>query len=225
MLQLLSNLPILQSQSFNESNLSRSGRNSILSHADEWVTATKVQLIYDLNRRPSHTTDQSNFMYEYKRDIENNQEAIKTLEATGESIQSLLEILHVKQSAKASSYATHVMKTRKISENLCSNGERGLTYSNFCILTDSFHQGHLNETQSRGLFAYLDKEDVGFISWDIIQKELLELDSKVGTPNGSNCITFTSLCNSKSDLHAAVVAAAAAAAVAAVSLDSDEVFE
>lgn len=136
-----------------------------------------LQLFSELDCIGHRTTDDDHVIYEY-REIENNQEAIDQLESTGESIEQLLEILHVKRSEKASIYAAQVMKARKIYENFCSGGQKGLTYSNFCVLADSFHHGHMNEIQSRGLFAYLDQDDEGLVLWKVIQTELLEFEPK-----------------------------------------------
>lgn len=95
--------------------------------------------------------------------------ALDELMKLGQTPEMILAVLHSKQSERATTYANQVLRAKRIFESNDAGHTGHIEYQGFHNSIDAIF-GHLSEEQTKGLFAYFDKDNVGKVSWDDMQE-------------------------------------------------------
>lgn len=98
-----------------------------------------------------------------------NLAALDELSKHGQTPEMILAVLHSKQSERATTYADQVLRAKRIFESNDAGHTGHIDYQGFHHSINAIF-GHLSDEQTRGLFAYFDKDHVGKVSWDDMQE-------------------------------------------------------
>lgn len=120
--------------------------------------------------------------------IERYAASVQQLMDRGQSQEMLLRLVQAKMSERVNSYASQLIRTRKLFEAFDINGDGVLDEGEFRICLEKLNI-QFDDVQSLALFAYFDHNNDGFVEWEDFADHAMIYNPKGGTAVQPKVIT------------------------------------